>query len=238
MKAASKWGAAAAIFGLAVVAASFPMRLALDWGGAAEAGLSARSVEGSVWGADLHDLHWGGLALGSVRASVSPWSVMIGAPRLAFARRDDRLGMLSGNLSTGREMGLVDAQGRVELGMQFGGLALGGLQMQGVTALADREGRCVKASGQVQLRLNGPMAGLALADGLSGPISCGQGRFRASLASQSGMERLIWEADGKGAWTARLSVAQVRDPAMVMALGQMGFRPSGDGYVMAAVGRF
>ena len=63
------WIAAAALFALLLIAATFPMRLALSLAGVSDAGFSARTVRGSVWSGELVDARLGALPLGTVKAS-------------------------------------------------------------------------------------------------------------------------------------------------------------------------
>ena len=66
MSARRRWIVAAALLELILLVATFPMRLALGWSGAGDAGVSARAVRGSVWSAELVDARLGALPLGTV----------------------------------------------------------------------------------------------------------------------------------------------------------------------------
>src|SRR3546814_17598093 len=77
--------------------------------------------------------------------------------------------------------------------------------------------------------LSAPIAGLDLSRGLSGPLSCANGRAQAALASQSGMERLTLSFDGSGAYRAQFAINVDRDPAMAAALAALGFRAGAGG---------
>src|SRR3546814_4374311 len=81
--------------------------------------------------------------------------------------------------------------------------------------------------------LSAPIAGLDLSRGLSGPLSCAKGRAQATLASQSGMERLTLSFDGSGAYRAQFAINVDRDPAMAAALAALGFRAGTGGFVLA-----
>ena len=63
-----RWIIAAALFALLLIVATFPMRLALSLAGAADAGVSAREIRGSIWSGALIDARLGALPLGTVRA--------------------------------------------------------------------------------------------------------------------------------------------------------------------------
>src|SRR3546814_14250723 len=74
------------------------MRLALAWADADDAGIAAREVRGSIWSGELVEARLGALPLGTVKASLSPLALLGRDVDLGFARRDDRLGALSGRL--------------------------------------------------------------------------------------------------------------------------------------------
>lgn len=232
------WIAAAALLALLLIAATFPMRLALSLAGVADAGFSARTVRGSVWSGELVDARLGALPLGTVKASLSPLALLTGNTELAFARQDDRLGALSGRLYGTNPRGAADVNGVTTLAGGLGAIPVHTLRFEGATTRFDNDGKCVEASGRVQLSIAAPIAGLDLARGLSGPLSCANGRAQAALSSQSGMERLTLGFDGRGAWRAQFAITVDDDPSMAAALTMLGFRPASDGYVLATTGRF
>src|SRR3546814_16757515 len=78
MTARRGWIIAAALLALLLLAATFPMRLALAWSGAADAGVAAREVRGSIWSGELVEARLGALPLGTVRASLSPLALLGG----------------------------------------------------------------------------------------------------------------------------------------------------------------
>lgn len=230
------WSAGLA-FALIVAGASLPMRLVLDASGAAEAGLSARAVSGTVWHGTLQDVRVGALPLGTVEARLSPLALLRGEAAMAFARQDAALGALSGQMVGGSAAGVRDVNGALALGARLGGLSVGQVALGGTTLRFDRDGRCAEASGTVTAALAAPVAGLNLMQGLSGPVACVDGRAVAVLASQSGMETLRLSFGADGAWQARFKVATSSDPALISGLAVMGFQTVGDGYVLSLSGQ-
>jgi general secretion pathway protein N len=228
---------AAVLTAVALGLATFPMRLALALGGSAAAGLSARSVSGSIWSGQLVDARWRGAALGTIDAGLSPGALLSGDLRMDFARDDALHGRLGGAMLLNGGGGVEDVTGTLSLGTSLAAIPLDRLQLEGIGARFDRGGRCVKAAGTMQLRLALPVPGLDLANGLSGPLRCKDGRAEAMLASQSGMERLQLGFDGKGAWRAQLSVAAGRDPLLTNLLRAAGFSAVGDTMVLVQQGR-
>lgn len=232
------WIIAATLLALLLVAATFPMRLALSLAGADDAGIAAREVRGSVWSGALIDARLGALPLGTVRASLSPFALLGGRTELSFARADERLGALSGRLHGSLPRGMSDVNGVTSLSGGLGMIPVDTIRFEGATVRFDDGGRCVDASGRLHLMVAAPIAGLDLSRGLSGPLTCAKGRAHATLASQSGMERVTLSFDGRGAYRAQLAISADRDPAMAAALAVLGFKPGSGGYVLTTTGRF
>jgi general secretion pathway protein N len=233
-----RWALALALLLVAVMAATLPLRLALAGSDAAAAGLSARGVTGSIWSGRLTDAAWRGAALGSIDAGLSPLALLGGEARLKFQRDDALRGPLSGAVILSGGQGIADVSGAASLGAALGGVPLDTLRLDGVTARFDAAGACAEASGTLALSLAIPVPGLDLANGLTGPLACRDGRAEAALASQSGRERLTLSVDGKGAWRARLSVAAGSDPALAAILRGIGFAPAGDALVLVQSGQW
>ena len=238
MSARRRWGIAALLLALVLIIATFPMRLALAWSGATDAGITARDVRGSVWSGELVDARLGVLPLGSVRASLSPLALLGGGVELAFSRADERLGALAGRLHGSNPRGVSDVSGTTSMSGGFGMIPVDTIRFEGATVRFDSAGKCTAASGRIQLAVTAPIAGLDLSRGLSGPLTCAKGRAQAALASQSGMERLTLSFDGSGAYRARFAINVDRDPAMAAALAALGFKAGSGGFVLATTGRF
>ena len=238
MTARRRWGIAALLLALILLIATFPMRLALAWSGASDAGVTAREVRGSVWSGELVEARLGALPLGTVRASLSPLALLGGDTELAFSRTDARLGALAGRLHGSNPRGVSDVNGTTTMSGGLGMLPVDTIRFEGATLRFDVAGKCIAASGRLQLAVGAPIAGLDLSRGLSGPLRCAGGRAQAALASQSGMERLTLSFDGNGAYRARLAINVDRDPAMAAALAALGFRTGPGGFVLATTGRF
>lgn len=238
MSARRRWSMAALLLVLILIIATFPMRLALAWSGATNAGVTAREVRGSIWSGELVEARLGALPLGTVRASLSPLALLGGDTELAFSRTDERLGALSGRLHGSNPRGISDVNGTTSMSGGLGIIPVDSIRFEGATVRFDAAGKCASASGRIQLTVAAPIAGLDLSRGVSGPLTCVNGRAQVALASQSGMERLTVSFDGKGAYRARLAINADRDPAMAAALAALGFRAGSGGFVLATTGRF
>lgn len=230
-------GMAAGFLALILIIATLPMRIALIFSGAGEAGLSARAVTGSIWSGQLIDARWRGARLGTLGAGLAPLALLGGEARLNIARDDVLLGKLDGALILNGARGAQDLNGTVSLGASLAGVPLDALRLAAATARFDRSGRCVAAAGQVQMSIALPVPGLDLANGLSGPLACRAGRAEAVLASQSGMERLVLSFDGAGQYRAHLSVRASDDAAVAGLLRAAGFLPAGGDLVLLHEGR-
>ena len=238
MRARRDWLIAAAAFALLLIIATFPMRLALGWSGAANAGVAVREVRGSIWSGELVDARLGAIPLGTVEASLSPLALLVGRTELAFSRSDERLGALAGRLHGSSPRGISNVDGVTTLAGGLGLIPVDTVRFEGATIRFGGDGRCVKASGRLQLIVAAPIAGLDLSRGLSGPLRCAGGRAQAALASQSGMERLTVSFDGKGAYRAQFAINVDNDPAMAAALTALGFRSGPGGFALTTNGRF
>lgn len=232
------WIVAAALFALLLIGATFPMRLALSLSGAAEAGIAAREIRGSIWSGTLVDARLGALPLGTVRAGLSPLALLGGGTEIDFQRADERLGALTGRLYGSSPRGMSDVTGTASLTAGLGPIPADVIRFEGAALRFDESGKCVAAAGRVQISVAAPIAGLDLSQGLSGALSCAGGRAQAALASQSGMERLTLSFDGKGHYRALFVINVDRDPAMAAALAVLGFKPGTGGFVLATSGRF
>jgi general secretion pathway protein N len=238
MSARSRWAIATLVLALVLLVATFPMRLALAWSGARDAGVTAREVRGSVWSGELVEARLGALPLGTVRASLSPLALLGGETELAFSRTDERLGALAGRLHGSNPRGVSDVNGTTTMSGGLGMIPVDTIRFEGASVRFDAAGKCARAGGRIQLAVTAPIAGLDLSRGLSGPLTCANGRAQAALASQSGMERLTLSFDGRGTYRAQLAINVDRDPAMAAALAALGFRAGAGGFVLATTGRF
>jgi general secretion pathway protein N len=232
-----RWTLWLLIGGLILCIATFPLRLALALADAGAAGLSARGVTGSIWSGRISDTVWRGAELGTLDAGLDPASLLTGSVRMNIAREDVLRGSLGGALLLAGGQGIADVSGAVSLGASLAGVPLDRLQLNGVTAIFDGLGRCTEAAGTLQLALVLPVPGLDLANGLSGPLACRDGRAEAVLASQSGMETLQLAVDGRGAWRARLAVAAGSEPSLSALLRTAGFVPDGDRLILVRSGQ-
>lgn len=226
--------------GFAVVAllALLPMRLVLGLVGLGDYGLSARTVTGPIWFGTLAEARIGDLALGDVRARLSPFHLFIGRARLdlAAAPQGDASG-LSGAISTSRySYGIDDMVGTIPTGNVFAPLPINRIDLDGVSVRFDG-GACATAQGRVKAQLSGTMAAVALPQALSGTLRCDGGALIIPLTSQAATERVTLRIAGNGRYRATLGI-QPSDPVTAQKLGLAGFQPNGNEYRLSTEGRF
>lgn len=212
-----------------------PMRVALGLAGLERLGLSARDIRGTVWSGRIDQLMAGDMAMGTVRAGLSPIALLTGRARFDVERSRGQADDIKGALTFGfGRIGIDDVTGAIPLGRTFAPLPISGLAMDDVTGWYAGD-RCGHAEGRVRARLSGYVPGLNLSQGLSGVIACDGDALLVPLVSQSGMEKLTLRIWRSGRYTAEMRV-ETADPTLSTALGQAGFSPSGNAQLLKVEG--
>ncbi|KQN00686.1 type II secretion system protein N [Sphingobium sp. Leaf26] len=213
-----------------------PMRVTLGLAGLERLGVAARDVRGSVWNGRIDQLMLGDMPLGSVRAGLSPVSLLMGRARFDIARRKGLADDVSGALTVGfGRIGVDDVTGSVPLGRTFAPLPVGSLMLDDVSAYYSGD-RCGHAEGRVRARMAGQIPGLNLSQGLSGVVACDGDALLLPLVSQSGMEKISLRIWRSGRYTAEMRV-ETADPALATTLGQAGFANVGGAQMLKVEGR-
>src|SRR3546814_14174651 len=91
--------------------------------------------------------------------------------------------------------GMSDVSGTTSMAGGLGAVPVDRIGFEGATVRFDDAGKCAVAGGRIRLVVSAPIAGLDLSRGLSGPLSCANGRAQAALASQSGLEGLTLRSE-------------------------------------------
>lgn len=223
-----------ALFVIALIV-FLPLRLALGWFGLGEAGLSARAATGSVWAGGLSEARFGDVALGDVRARLSPIQLLVGRARVNLASRQAE--GLRGAIGISRHsMGIDDVTGQTPVGAVFAPLPITALDLSDVS-IRFRDGQCDHAEGRVRATIMGDAGGYALPALMEGTARCEGGAVLLPLASQAGSEAVALRLWGDGRFRAGLTLQQV-DPALATKLRLAGFQPSAQGYQLSVEGRF
>lgn len=224
---------------LATLVVLFPLRLALSLLDLDAIGVSARAVSGSIWSGRLEDVAAAGVPVGTLEARLSPFELLIGRARIDVRRPDDAAGdgPLAGAVTVSRNsLGVADVTAVVPLAAALAPLPVANLTLTGLSVRYDG-GVCTRASGVARAALTGSIAGVVVAQGLSGNATCDGRYVRIPLASQSGQERLDFRVAVDGEYIADLIAVQP-PPDRIAALAALGFEEVPGGYRLRATGRF
>ena len=229
-----------AIFGAVFVVALLallPMRVALGAIGIGEQGLTARSVEGSIWGGTLREAQVGRIALGDLHVAVSPLALLVGRARVSLAGQATDLGRsIDGAIEISRHsFGLAGMTTNVPTGNIFAPVPISALDLDSVV-MRFEGGNCVRASGRVKALLSGDIGGISLGQAMAGEARCDAGALLLPLASPSGAESAVLRLRQDGRYHADLTIRS-EDPAAAERLARAGFRRGDAGYVLSIEGK-
>lgn len=216
-----------------------PLRIVFDMSGLGSRGVSARSIEGSVWSGTIRDLRLGRLSLGDMDASLSPIGLLGGETVLAMARAADVPGQppLAFDLArSGDSIAMRNASGDIATADLFAPLPLRSVTLDGVNIAFDGK-QCSAASGAVRVNIEQSLFGISLQRGLSGSVRCDGGDLLIPLKGQSGLEQMDIRITGAGRYTADFKLGGLAGGAGA-ALSVLGFRPQGDAMAIRINGRF
>ena len=209
-----------------------PMRVAMAVSGAADSGLSARTVSGSAWRGQLRDARFGTFDLGDLAAALQPLPLLTGSTHIAVRGAAGQGLVIAG----GGTRGIDALNARVVAGPAFAPMPLDALSFEDARIIF-RGGKCAEASGRVRASFSGDVAGLALAQGLSGTLRCDRGVLVMTMLSQSAMERLTLSITGTGSYRAEFFV-RAGDPALMNQLATSGFGTAPGGLALRMAGHF
>lgn len=216
-----------------------PLRIVFDMSGMGSRGVSARSVEGSVWSGTIRDLRLGRLSLGDMDAGLSAGGLLRGETVLAMTRADDVPGQppLAFDLArSGDSIAMRNASGDIATADLFAPLPLRSVTLDGANiAFAGR--RCSAASGAVRVNIEQSLFGITLQRGLSGTLRCDGDDLLIPLRGQSGLEQMDIRITGAGRYTADFKLGGLAGGAGT-ALSVLGFRQQGDAMAIRINGRF
>jgi general secretion pathway protein N len=229
-----------AIFGAVFVVALLvllPMRLLLGAVGVGEQGLTARSVDGSVWSGAVREAQVGRIALGDLDVAVSPLALLVGRARIALSGHAGDLGRsVHGAIEMSRHsVGFDDMTASLPTGNIFAPVPISALDLNAVTVKFDG-GLCQRASGRVTASLSGDVAGISLGHGMAGDARCDAGALLLPLASQAGTESAVMRMWPDGRFHADLTI-QSDDPAAAGKLALAGFQRGDKGYTLSIEGK-
>lgn len=221
-----------------------PLRIVFDMSGLGARGISARSVEGSIWSGTIRDLRLGRLSLGDMDAAVSPGSLLRGELIMAMARASDAPGqpalafdLVAGGVAKSADtIAMRNAAGEVATADLFAPLPLRSVALDGVN-VAFTGGRCSAASGTVRVNIEQSLFGISLQRGLTGILRCDGSDVLVPLKGQSGLEQMDIRVTGSGRYTADFKLGGLAGGAGA-ALAALGFRQQGDAMAIRISGQF
>ncbi len=214
-----------------------PLRVAFNVLDLGNSGLAARSVRGSVWMGRIEQLNVGALPVGTVRAGVSPFALLVGKARLGLSRHAGVPDDLDGAITLGSHIGGIDDMtASLPTAAAFFPVPISGIDLKAVSVRFGPSG-CERAQGVVVARMAGVLPGINLSNGLSGPAQCEGRDFHAPLVSQSGMEHLDLRIAPGGTYTIDLLV-QTGDVTLGQELAALGFQPVSGGHALKISGTF
>lgn len=230
-----------ALFGalLAIGLLAFlPLRLVLGVAGLADAGLTARAVEGSVWAGRLRDARLGEIALGDLDAHLSPWPLLVGRARIELdSDVDTPARAVHGAVGVSRNgVRADDVDATIAPGRLLSPLPVTGLAVEALSVRFE-DGACTAAEGRVRASLSGDVAGVAMPASLSGSVRCEGRALLVPLTSQAGAERVDLRIEGTGRYRATVTL-QPGDAAALARLTTLGFVEGPGGYGLSVEGRF
>jgi general secretion pathway protein N len=225
-----------ALFMLALIVL-LPLRLVLGGYDLDRSRIAAREVSGSVWFGHVREAQVGGVALGDVRAELSPWTLLLGRARVKLATPDDAAHAIHGAIETTRHgIGLDSMIASLPAGDAFAPLPIGAIDLDAVS-VRFVDGQCESADGRVKVTLTGDLGGIDLGQGLSGVARCDGGALLLPLASQAGTERIALRLWPTGRFGAEVGVKPI-DASAAQKLEAKGFRPSPSGERLTLEGKF
>lgn len=231
----------AALFGalLAIGLLVFlPLRLVLGIAGVADAGLTARAAEGSVWAGRLRDARLADIALGDLDAHLSPWSLLLARARIQLdSDVDTPARAVHGAIGVSRNgVRADDVDATIAPGRLLAPLPVTGLTLEALSVRFE-DGACVAAEGRVRASLAGDVAGVAMPASLSGAVRCEGRALLVPLTSQAGAERVDLRIEGTGRYRATVTL-QPADATALARLTTLGFAEGPGGYALSVEGRF
>jgi general secretion pathway protein N len=222
--------------GIAAAILFLPLRFALAIAGPDDERIAARAAGGTIWDGRLEQVRAGALDLGSFDVALRPLPLFLGRASIAIdrpAKAADR--GLTGIVESGIGRTAIRSMTGSIMGGMIDSLMIDRVDLADATVVF-ADGACREAAGQVTLVPALNLAGLGLANGLTGPLSCDGRQLAMTLAGQSGMERLVMTVDAEGNYVARLHI-RATDPMLGAALSAVGFGPTAEGFTRTMRGR-
>lgn len=216
------------------VAFLFPMRLAISLAGLDDAGLAAREVQGTIWSGRLVDAKFRGINLGTLDAAIVP-SSLLAKPAMIINRKnaegEDFTAMISGSAD---QVQVMDAMGDIPLAALAGRIPVSTARISNGN-IALENGRCMSASGDVEMRPSGLLARFAGDQAMRGSLACQGDNIAMQLASPTETIMLSASIDPQRRYRMQLILNNL-SPEIAFGLRSLGFRQDGDSLTISREG--
>lgn len=219
---------------LFALAASLPLRVAVDLLGLAYRGLAAREASGTIWSGRLAEAQFGPARIGDLDTRLRLLPLLLGRASLAVS--DPAPQGISGTFSVSPwTTGFADVHATLPTGTLLAPLPITAFRLDGVSVRFDAQG-CAQARGLVRAQTSGSLGALSLPSGFTGTARCDGGRLLLPLTTQSGMEAIDLRFGPAGRYDAVVRVRPA-DGAAAAQLLAAGFRQTSGSYVLRLRGQ-
>lgn len=219
LRAQQGWTLFGALTFLAFALWLLPLAIVASIAGLGDAGLAARTVDGTAWKGRMLDASFKGARLGDLQVRVSPLDLLAGTVRF-------RINALAGDGVSGEGFAGLAGQGvrnvdaRVSLGAELRAVGFDMAQVSGLK-LRYKNGRCTEASGQMTVYLPSGILTRAVGPQMSGPAVCANGQvsFRLTDPDAKGALTLEFPDAGQPRFTMILRPGDTLDKGALNAFG-------------------
>ena len=198
-----------------------PMRLLVS-GLAGSEGFGVAGVSGVVWSGRLKDVSLAGAPIGTWKGGLNPLALVTGQVRIDLKQDRAASGQRAVLLLGGRDKGVERLNLRTSVDLSAMGLPLSGDVAFRDTTAVFRNGRCVRAGGEIRLRLigDGPLRGSVL----SGVSTCRANSWTATLSGKAGGAdlKMTSRVEGSGRYQLEMTAATT-DADLIQGLVASGF---------------
>ena len=175
--------------------------------------MSASGARGTVWSGSLDNVVMAGSPVGDLKLGLSPLALLTGQARLGLRQRagfDGRAVLFPG----GAKRGVEGLTWRMPVDLTETGLPVAGVATFKDAAAVFRKGQCVRAGGQIELRLagEGPLGGVVL----SGAPVCRRESWVSTLSGAAGAAKvsLATRIDGTGRFQVETMIVTTDEPTI------------------------
>jgi len=175
--------------------------------------MSATGARGTVWIGRLDNVVLAGSPVGDLKLGLSPLALLTGQTRVGLRQTagfDGRAVLFP----AGAKRGVEGLTWRMPVDLTETGLPVAGVATFKNAAAVFRKGQCVRAGGQIELRLagDGPLGGLLL----SGAPVCRRDSWVSTLSGAAGAAKVVLATriDGKGRFQVEMMVVTTDEPTI------------------------